>query len=166
MIHIHNILVPTDFSESSHFATEMACAVARGEGAHVILLHVSPQPPAIVRDVPAFKEQHVQEDFAAYRQEIDARMARLRKEIPARNVESLVAEGETACSILRIAEEKACDVIIMGTHGKSRMLQLMMGSVAAEVSRKACCPVITVRVPPAITSTSAPASTAMCAVGQ
>jgi len=160
MFHLHTILIPTDFSESSHFAMETACAMARDQGAHVVLLHVAPQSPAIIRDVPGFKEEHIHDDFKAYRQDIDARMSRLREEVPLANVETLVVEGDVAGSILRVAERKACDVIIMGTHGKSRMLQLMMGSVAAEVSRKANCPVLTVRVP----ATTAPVSAREAAV--
>lgn len=54
-------------------------------------------------------------------------------------------EGEVASVIVRTAEETPCDLIVMGTRGKSRMYQVMMGSVAAEVARKASCPVVTVR---------------------
>ena len=49
--------------------------------------------------------------------------------------------------ITRTADETPCDLIVMGTHGKTRMVQLMMGSVAAAVTRQATCPVVTVKVP-------------------
>ena len=52
-------------------------------------------------------------------------------------MEPLLKEGDVAGVITRTAEETPCDLIVMGTHGKSRMHQVMMGSVAAEVTRKA-----------------------------
>jgi len=166
MYPIHTILVPTDFSASSHLAMEMACAIANQPGgpARVILLHIAPKTPAIIRDVPGFKEEHIQEDFMAYRQEIDARMSRLCEVVPLGNVESLIVEGDAASSILRVAEGKACDLIIMGTHGKSGVLKATMGSVAAEVSRKTRCPVVTVRVPSS-SAMASPDDAAVCAVG-
>jgi len=164
MIHIHNILVPTDFSPSSAFAVDMACAIAREQGAHVILMHAAPQPPSLIRDVPAFKEQHVHEDVMAYRQEIVSRINHLRDEVPLGNVESLVVEGDASEAILRVAEGKSCDLIIMGTYGKSGMLQATMGSVAAEVSRKARCPVLTVRVPSSTPAISPKEAATACAV--
>jgi len=57
------------------------------------------------------------------------------------------AEGDVAGVIIHTAEETPCDLIVIGSHGKSRMTQLMIGSVAAEVTRKARCPVLTVTIP-------------------
>ncbi|HXG09805.1 MAG TPA: universal stress protein [Gemmataceae bacterium] len=149
MIHLKTILHPTDFSQASGYALEMACALARDQAARVILLHVVPRPVPIGRDplVPAFKEAHTVEDLETYRQEVKARLERLRGEAPYARVEVLLKEGDVAGVIARTAEETASDLIVMGSHGRSRMYQLMMGSVAAEVTRHAPCPVVTVRVP-------------------
>lgn len=147
MIHLKTILHPTDFSEHSIQALEMACALARDQNARVILLHVVPRPVSLVSDVSACKEEHALEDSKTYREEMVRRLKKLREEAPWAQVESLLKEGDVAGIILRTAEENPCDLIVMGTHGRSRMHQLMMGSVAAEVSRKAPCPVVTVKVP-------------------
>jgi nucleotide-binding universal stress UspA family protein len=149
MIRLKTILHPTDFSECSRYALELACALARDQAARVILLHVVPRPaPAAGSgDVPAFKEEHASGDYKTYRDEMIGRLGRLRDEASYAQVESLFKEGDVASAITSTAEERACDLIVLGTHGKSRMHQVMMGSVVAAVTRTAPCPVVTVKVP-------------------
>jgi nucleotide-binding universal stress UspA family protein len=148
MIALKTILHPTDFSEDSRYALEVACALARDQAARVILLHVLPRPAAVTSgDVPALKLQHTEEDLKAYREEMGGLLAKVRDKAPCAQVEPLLKEGDVASVITGTAEETPCDLIVMGIHGKSRMTQLMMGSVAAEVTRKARCPVLTVKIP-------------------
>jgi nucleotide-binding universal stress UspA family protein len=157
MIRLKTILHPTDYSESSRYALEVACALARDQAARMILLHVVPRPAPIGRDsnVPPFKEAHTEEDLQAYRQEMLGRLERLRGEAPYTQVEVLLKEGDVAGDIARTAEATPCDLIVMGSHGRSPRDQPMMGSVAAEVTRKAPCPVITVRIPASAPALSA-----------
>jgi nucleotide-binding universal stress UspA family protein len=56
-------------------------------------------------------------------------------------------EGDPTREIVRLAREKECDLIVMGTHGWTGLTRLLMGSVAEHVVRKAHCPVLTVKVP-------------------
>jgi nucleotide-binding universal stress UspA family protein len=149
MIHLKTILHPTDFSEPSQLALELACAMARDQAARVVVLHVVPRPGLVGRDVnvAAFKEMHTSADLEAYQKEIAAALAKVREKAPLARVESLLKEGPAADVITRTATEIPCDLIVMGTHGKSHAHQLMMGSVAIEVSRNATCPVVTVRIP-------------------
>ena len=149
MIALKTILHPTDFSESSRYALELACALARDQAARVIVLHVLPHPAPIGTDsnVPAFKDAHTAEDLQAYREEMARLLARVREQAPCAQVEPLLKEGPVADVITRTFAETPCDLIVMGTHGRSRMHQLMMGSVAAAVTRNASCPVVTVKVP-------------------
>jgi nucleotide-binding universal stress UspA family protein len=149
MMRLKTILQPTDFSESSRYALEVACALARDQSARVILLHVLPRPGLIGRDsgVPAFKEAHAQEDLHDYRQELMGRLESLRREAPSAQVEVALKEGAVAEVIVRTAEETACDLIVLGSHGKSRNYELTMGSVAAEVTKGPPCPVVTVKAP-------------------
>jgi nucleotide-binding universal stress UspA family protein len=149
MIHLQTILHPTDFSEDARYALEVACVLARDQGARVILLHVVPRPVLIGRDrnVPAFKEAHAAADQQSYRQEMTDRLEKLRGETPHTRVETQLKEGDVADVIARTVEETACDLIVLGSHGKSRQYQHLMGSVAEAVTRKASCPVLTVRLP-------------------
>jgi universal stress protein A len=141
-------LHPTDFSESSQYALELACVLARDQAARIILLHVMPLPaPVTGKDAPAVKEQHTQEDLQTYRGEMAALLANVREKASWAQVEPMLKEGPVADVITRTATETPCDLIVMGTHGRSRMNQSMMGSVAAAVTRSAPCPVVTVTVP-------------------
>ncbi len=69
--------------------------------------------------------------------------------LPAANVrgERLCEIGIPSEEILRVAEEIEASVIVMGTHGRTGLSRLLMGSVAEEVVRKACSPVLTVKTP-------------------
>jgi nucleotide-binding universal stress UspA family protein len=62
-------------------------------------------------------------------------------------IEGRFAEGQVARAILDVAKESACDVIVMGTHGRTGLGRLLMGSVAEQVVRHAACPVLTVKTP-------------------
>jgi nucleotide-binding universal stress UspA family protein len=148
MIALKTILHPTDFSEPSRYALELACALARDQAARVILLHVLPRPASVTGgDVPALKSQHAEEDLKAYREEMAGLLGKAREKAPYAQVEPQLKEGPVADVITRTAAETPCDLILMGTHGRSRMYQQMMGSVAAAVTRNAPCPVVTVKVP-------------------
>ena len=148
MITLKTILHPTDFSESSRYALELACALARDQAARVLLLHVLPNPTvAAGEDVPPVKLQHAEEDLKSYRQEMAGVLAKAREKAPYAKVETLLKEGPVADMITRTATENLCDLIVMGTHGRSRPQQVMMGSVAAAVTRCSACPVVTVKVP-------------------
>jgi nucleotide-binding universal stress UspA family protein len=150
MLHLKTILHPTDLSDGSRTALEIACALARDQAARMILLHVVPRPPQVGRDadVPAFKEEHAGADLEAYRGEMADRLQRLREEAPYARLEAVLAEGDAAGVILRTAAETGCDLIVLGARGRSRPGQTLLGDVAAEVTRAAPCPVVTVAGPP------------------
>ncbi len=139
MLAIKTILHPTDFSERSNQAFRLACSLARGHGARVILLHVAPPPATAIGGVMTPDPGHHEECWEQLR--------RLQPEDSRVPVERLLAEGSPAEAILRAAQERHCDLIVMGTHGRTGLGRLLMGSVAEEVVRKARCPVLTVKVP-------------------
>jgi nucleotide-binding universal stress UspA family protein len=69
-----------------------------------------------------------------------------------------LVEGNAAAAILRAAKELHCDLIVMGTHGRTGLSRLLMGSVAEEVVRKAPCLVLTVKSQGAANSIRSPAA--------
>jgi nucleotide-binding universal stress UspA family protein len=73
---------------------------------------------------------------------------------PQVRIEHRLAEGNPATTILDVARETACDVIVMGIHGWTGLGRVLMGSVAEQVGRSAACPVLTVKVPIPGTSSS------------
>lgn len=139
MLRFHTILHPTDFSERSQYAFELACMLTRDHGSRLVLLHVT-TPPMIT----AYGQTVVPLDSARLHQEAEAQLERL--EVPHADVraERRLVEGAPAAEVLRIAQEIAADVIVMGTHGRTGLRRLMMGSVAEQVVREATCPVLTV----------------------
>lgn len=141
MLTFRTILHPTDFSECSDDALRAARALA-GDGARLILLHVVPMESIYggVMGVPTSPEvfEH-------------ALLDKLRK-LPApefeASVKHLVREGDPATEIVRVADEEACDAIVIGSHGRSGLGRLLIGSVADAVLRKATCPVLVVKGAP------------------
>jgi len=143
MLPLHTILHPTDFSERSGFALELACGLARDYGARLVLLHVAAQP------VIAYGEGVVppQEDYEDYEAELREKLHRLEVPDVRIRVERRLKEGDPVAEILGVAQETGADLIVMGTHGRTGLGRLLMGSVAEEVVRQAACPVLTVRAP-------------------
>ncbi len=156
MLTFRTILHPTDFSDSSKPAFELACAMARDYKAKLILVHVQPAPRVFAPDGIAVP-------FAA-EETYDARvqLARMFPAEPGVEVEQHVLDGDPAAEILKAATTAGADVVVMGTHGTTGLTRLLVGSVAENVMRKAPCPVLTVRgdfrKPPAETVGEAPAT--------
>jgi nucleotide-binding universal stress UspA family protein len=139
---IKTILHPTDFSASSRHALEFACSLARDHAARIVMLHVIDNPRRIVE--PGLPPQELDER----RVETEHWFTTLPR--PQGNIETkqLIAEGEPVHEILRLAAEEGADLIVLGTHGRTGMQRLLMGSVAESVIRQAPCPVVAVKVSP------------------
>jgi nucleotide-binding universal stress UspA family protein len=141
---IHKILVPTDFSAHADEAFRVAHALARAVGAEVILFHVA-RPPAVVSEggpllagVGNGKAANLWDRFHGIKvSDPNVRVA----------YEVIVADKPGAAHILDILDKLGCDLIVMGTHGHSRLQHLLFGSVAEEVVRRARCPVMVVKAP-------------------
>lgn len=133
MLSVQTILHPTDFSKRSGYAFQLACSLARDQGARLIILHIMP--------VPLVQEKQL------YREEMAGELSQLSAPDTQVRMEHRLEEGDAATQILRVAQETGCDLIVMGTHGRTGLGRLVMGSVAEEVLRLASCPVLTVRAP-------------------
>jgi nucleotide-binding universal stress UspA family protein len=138
---IQVILHPTDFSECSEPALRVARSLARDHGARLILLHVTP-PDAVLYGTMA-----VGVNPRAERDSLEVIRGRLEGPDLKHPVEARLGRGGAAPEILRVAEEVGCGLIVMGTHGRTGLGRLLMGSVAETVLRRARCPVIAVKVP-------------------
>jgi nucleotide-binding universal stress UspA family protein len=138
---IHTILYPTDFSDRAACAFGLACALARDYGARLVLLHVSPLP------MLAYGEGVVMPRPPDSHDRLKAELERLEVPDAAIRVERRVEEGDPVPEILRVAEEVGADLIVLGTHGRTGLGRLLMGSVAEQVVRRGPCPVLTVRTP-------------------
>jgi nucleotide-binding universal stress UspA family protein len=128
--------VPTDWSEPSNHAFRFAAVLARELDAQLVVLHVVPLPAVMYGPPPESYLEHLREELCC-----------LTPSDPETRVRHLVVEGDPAAMIVKAAGENQCDLIVMGTHGRTGLNRLLMGSVAEEVVRKAPCPVLTVKTP-------------------
>ena len=157
MLPINTILHPTDFSESAAYAARLACALARDYGARLIVLHVA-TPPVAYGDAATPSEP------TWSRAELHEQLQQVLPEDPLVRTEHRLAEGDAVAEILRAVRTLRCDLIVMGTHGRTGLGRLLMGSVAEEVLRQATCPVLTVKSP-SLQGTSGRASAAAAGSG-
>jgi nucleotide-binding universal stress UspA family protein len=140
------ILHPTDFSENSRAALKVARLLARDLGARLLVLHVT--PPAILMDGTVAGEI----DPSAYRASLEELCSRLDGPDLKYPVETRLILGLDREEILRMADEVRCDLIVMGTHGRTGLGRLLMGSVAESVLPRANCPVMIVKPPELVTT--------------
>ena len=138
---ITTILHPTDFSPQAEHAFHLACSLARDHGSRVIVLHVVGLSPVAVGDAiihPPPEDKW--EAIAQHRRGIQSPYCN----VP---IDYRLEEGDPVAEILRASRETKCDLIVMGTHGRTGLAHLLMGSVAEQVVRKAACPVLVVKTP-------------------
>jgi nucleotide-binding universal stress UspA family protein len=138
---MQTILHPTDFSPRSEFAFRLACSLARDHGARLIVLYVL-QPP-----VAAYGELVIDFEPGGFKEGAQEALHKLLSPDLQLSVETRVEEGDAATQIVRVAQDTGCDLIVMGTHGRTGLSRLLLGSVAEAVLRQAPCPVLTVKTP-------------------
>jgi nucleotide-binding universal stress UspA family protein len=158
---ITNILCPTDFSEASEHAVDLAVAIAAASHARLAAIHVT-------RAMPIPSGVGTPGGYSLD----DAEMATLRRKTaacfsavsgPGGDVDVFVDEGSPADRILERAAVLPADLIVMGTHGSRGFERLVLGSVTERVLRRAPCPVLT--VPPRAHATSRlPLRRLLCAI--
>lgn len=144
MPQIDRILHPTDFSERSEAAWKYAELLANRFGAELLLLHVLQEPVAVLPESslavapPAINMPELMD--AA-----EEGLGRLTVDAPATIAERTVRNGPAAEEIVHYAKESNADLIVLGTHGRTGLAHVLLGSVAEKVVRKAPCAVLTVR---------------------
>ncbi|MBI4264364.1 MAG: universal stress protein [Acidobacteria bacterium] len=144
------MLVPTDFSGPSDAALEYARGLAAKLGASLFVLHVIDDELAM----GAFEllTAHPAASRTAMLKDAQERLAhRITAEDRSRlRARTEVVFGPSARMIVDYAADNGFDLIVMGTHGRSGVAHLLMGSVAERVIRTAPCPVVTVRETPVV----------------
>ena len=144
---ISRMLLATDFSAASDVALEYATTLAVRFGASLHLLHVIEDPSVAGSWIPELGLATVPPVCAAMIDEAADRLARLRNGLERSGVKvtSEVMVGGPAAVIRDVAAARGCDLVVMGTHGRTGVAHLLLGSIAEKVVRTAPCPVLTVR---------------------
>jgi nucleotide-binding universal stress UspA family protein len=161
-----HVLVPTDFSEAARHALQYAIEEATLHHAKMTLLHVLPPHSGTdVYYVTGFREAPREgssgpvagslfdagppSEAGVVRRDLDEEaLEQLRDLVPDTfhgTWEADVASGNAADTIVRIAQDRNADLIVMATHGRTGFQHALLGSVAEKVVRLAPCPVLTIR---------------------
>jgi len=136
---INVILHPTDLSPGSEAALRVARLQARDLGARLVVLYVAPS------DIPASGAATAPTDPRVFRDTLEDVRKRLDGPDLKYPAETWFTQGDAAAEILRVALELGCGLIVMGTHGRTGLGRLLMGSVVEFVMPRAPCPVLVVK---------------------
>jgi nucleotide-binding universal stress UspA family protein len=140
---IKRILHASDFSSASRPAFRLAQELARVFRSELILCHayqvvvpmMAELPPQILQDMWTAQRRGATRRLDALAR--TARSARIR-------VSTLLLEGPPATAIVRAAKQKRAGLLVLGTHGRTGVTRMLLGSVAERVVRTARCPALTV----------------------
>lgn len=137
-MNIKRILCPVDFSEYNHAANDYASMLAKSSGARIIYLH------AFLPDVNAALPAHFdsEKELKQMRRELEDFIKPAQDQIVAAYI---IEWGRATEAIVQYADENDIDLIVMGTHGRTGLSRMLMGSVAEAVVRKAECPVLAIK---------------------
>lgn len=131
MAQFSTIVTATDFSERSKAALNLAVTLAR-PGARLHVAHV-------------IEAVHVRAE--GYEEALHERLREHDQPEPGVNVEYHLLEGLAAEEILRLASQANADAIVIGSHGRTALERLLVGSVVETILRRSPCPVVVVRIP-------------------
>lgn len=168
-VNINKVLYATDLSENARVAFAYAVSLADLYGAELLILHVLPEDPRVDDQIKLYvdaaqweeiKKSHKEDartaligkrhDHALIREVLDRfrqGAGRVPNEPGAATDEILVETGHPVEQIVRVAEERSCDLIVMGRHGYGALQDALMGGVARGVLRRSQKPVLLVKLP-------------------
>jgi len=135
------ILLATDGSSHAEEALKYARDLALRDNAQVIVVHATPPVPAYMGE--PWRQQFISHNVAEGEQVVEAAVEKLRKAGVDVIVE--VLEGPPADAVLRVADVRQCDLIVMGSRGRGELSSLLLGSVSHRVLSHAHVPVLVVR---------------------
>lgn len=141
-----NILCPVDFSDSSRKIVELAIKLSEFDG-NIILFHHSVLISPIQAQDNGLGFEKDKELCDIDQSQLDSMAADLKSKYPTRTFETHHSFLKNITDEINdVSKEKQVDIIVMGTHGRTGLKRLLMGSIAEDVLRHAECPVFLVKV--------------------
>ena len=147
MKRIRRILYATDYSKASEPALQQAVDLAKQNNAELTVVNViEPVMPYVAGDDFGGAELYVRLEESTTK-DAESSMQKLMRRLDRSKVKakSLVLKGNPHEQIVKTAKSKKADMIVIGTHGRTGLSKLFLGSVAGRVVSTATCPVLTVR---------------------
>lgn len=137
------ILCPIDFSAGSQHAMSVAARLAWEAGAELVLAHAWYVPPAAYPLDYSFTPQLVQQLSDDAQRGLDAAVQEVTA-LGAKRVTSRLVSGVPWSAIVDLLDEPSFDLVVIGTHGRTGLSRILLGSVAEKVVRHAPCSVLAV----------------------
>jgi universal stress protein A len=138
---MQTIIFPSDFSHCGNSALALATVLARDTGAKLVIVHVEEPPLAYAGGDMYYGVAEPATD------DLKRMLGEIKPTDPNVPFEHRMLMGEPAIAIVDLATEISADLIVLGTHGRTGLSRLLMGSVAESVVRQASCPVLTYKEP-------------------
>jgi len=148
MFDLKNILIPTDCSELSKDALKIGINLAKKYGAKLVLLYVTSDTPFVGYDNISYLPVEIAQQLQGrLEQGHEKELGEFWNSIhdPDVTVDLLVNQGDPFSEIIKFARSNEVDLIVMGTHGRTGLKQILMGSVTEKVVRYSPLPVLTVK---------------------
>ena len=146
---IRSILFPTDFSECANFALSYATSFARQAGASIICVHVVEPVVPTVGYTGMAEPLPIADISDQLKDSAERELPKIAEcdECEGLVVEEVIAHGDAASEIVRVASERGVDLIVISSHGRTGLGRMLFGSTAESVVRHAPCPVLVVKPP-------------------
>jgi len=139
------ICCPIDFSEPSRVALMQAAELAKQRGGDLVVVSVLEVATAMGEDALAVAPELLEKLIVELRQRLDAWAREADAVAPGRVTAQILKGGPPASEILRFLGRSPCDLVVMGTRGRTGLAHLLLGSVAEKVVREAPCSVLVAR---------------------
>ncbi len=144
------ITYASDFSPASRAAFSQALRLAKATGGELSILHVLPTPASLFMAGGYVTQETwdlIESDVRAQATQAMDALVKDAVDAGVRATSRFVDRGIPADEIVRAAEEAKTDILVLGTHGRTGVMKVLLGSVAARVVASSSCPVLTVRMP-------------------
>ncbi len=139
-IALKNILFATDFSPCSEAALPYALSVARRYGATLHAAYVAPRDA----DLLLMSQESWPAAVELQQNRIEEYLEHLEKQLHGLPHDFVTPKGNVAEALAFVIEDRDIDLLVLGTHGRSGLSKLFLGSVAEEIFRSAICPVLSI----------------------
>jgi nucleotide-binding universal stress UspA family protein len=140
-MNIKRILFPTDFSHTGDAALAFATTLAKESGGRLVIAHVQEAPMAYGGGEMYYGIPEPSTD------ELTQMLHDVKPTDPGVPAEYRLVTGDPAEAVVQLAEQEGADLIVLGSHGRTGLSRLLMGSVAEVIVRKAHCPVLVYKQP-------------------
>ena len=143
---VHPIVFATDFSAASGPALRKAIEMARKEGAELIVAHVYESPATMSHS--GIADEFIEAELeGTIRKDVEKQLEPVLAQVRAEGVRvrGEILAGHAPKRLADLAENNGASLLILGTHGRTGLKKLVIGSIASQVIAAAPCPVLTVR---------------------